>query len=145
MTSNSQIRWNYSQQLIDRILILSKSPVAAALAWQGYLFKGRGLVNIRPDRTASTQLVVAHYYSLEQFWATLDATQQKQQMNRSVYDLLSSYSQLTEYIVCYPKNTLGELEIACVEHIEPPAEHRTLKSIGFFQSGDGLLITFDRT
>ena len=142
-TPNPQPPLEYSQQLINRLKALSKSPLAAAVAWQGYLLLGRGMVYIKPDRTPSTQLILTHYCSLEQFWKSIPTAERTLHLNRSFYDLLSSYCQLTEYVVCYPKNASAELEMTSFDHLEPPAEYTSLKSKGFFQSGDGLLITFN--
>lgn len=140
---NPQPQLEYSQQLISRLKTLAKSPLSAAVAWQGYLQLGRGMVYIKPERTPSAQLIITHYCSLEQFWETIPAPERTLHLNRSFYDLLSNYCQLTEYVVCYPKNSSGELEMTCCEHLEPPAEYTILKLKGFFQSGDGLLVAFN--
>lgn len=114
--------------------MLSKSRIIAALAWQGYLLKGRGLVKIEPYKTPSNQVIIfAKYCGAEEL----------EQNNHHLKKLLSSYCQLTEFIACYPKNTLGEIEIGRLEGAMPPTEHKAVMLTGLFQPGDGITISFD--
>lgn len=127
--------------MMNRLSSFAKSPIAAALAWHGYLCLGRGLVYIRVECCSSFKLIRAEYFSQDQYWSAISELEQKQPENRAIYNLICTYYPLEEYLVCVSQVDEGA-EMLCFNHLEPPNQYRNLVELGLFQPEDGLLITF---
>jgi hypothetical protein len=127
--------------MMNRLSCFAKSPIAAALAWHGYLCLGRGLVYIKIDWCFSLKLICAEYFSAEQCWGAISGSEQKQLEDWAIHNLMCTYCPLKEYLVCIAQKGEGA-ELLCFDHLEPPAQYRHLVKLGLFQPEDGLLVTF---